>query len=63
MASATAKAAAIAGQMGQPLSVVRIAMVMPLAPMIEPMERSNSPPIMSSATATARMPSSALTSR
>ena len=36
-----------------------MATIMPVAVIIEPIDRSNSPEIMSSATGTARMPSSA----
>ena len=38
-------------------------MTMPAKPIIEPIDRSNSPPIIRSATAAARMPSSAETCR
>ncbi len=60
---AKASDASIASQMFQPYSTLSSAKIMPQAPIIEPIERSNSPPIISSATATARMPSWAATSR
>ena len=48
---------------GTPSSTASMAMTMPVRPIMEPIERSNSPPIISKATATARIPSSALTCR
>ncbi len=52
----------MAAHTGQPYSATGMAMTMPAAPIIEPIDRSNSPPIISSAAATARMPSCAETS-
>ena len=52
-------AAPIAGQRDQSYWRVSSMMVMLAQPMIEPIERSNSPAIMRSATARARMPSGA----
>ena len=40
-----------------PTSVVRMPISRPVLPVITPADRSNSPPIISSATATAMMPS------
>src|SRR3954453_9959607 len=51
----------IAGQMFQPYFVVRMPSSNPELPIITPAERANSPPIMSSATGTATMPSYAAT--
>src|SRR5207247_515931 len=62
-ASASAKAAAIPPQRGHLSSDESSVMVMPLAAIIDPTERSNSPAIMSSETAAARMPSSEAISR
>ncbi len=56
-------ATAIAGQMFQPYSTVSKASTIPDAPMTEPIERSNSPPIINRQIAAARMPSWAETSR
>ena len=50
-------------QSGQPHCTAGIAMITPAAPIIEPIERSNSPPIISIEAATAMMPSWAETSR
>ena len=50
-------------QSGQPQCTAGIAMIIPAAPIIEPIERSNSPPIISIEAATAMMPSWADTSR
>ena len=50
---------ATAGQTDQPNSVVSSITDMPETPTIEPTERSNSPPIIRSATPTARIPSGA----
>src|SRR5262245_15029949 len=47
----------IAGQMFQPCSVVRMPSNRPELPIMTPAERSNSPPIIRSATGTATMPS------
>src|SRR5262245_1221927 len=55
--SATTRLAKIAAQMFQPYSVARIMTTSPVVAVITPAERSNSPPIMSSAMATAMMPS------
>jgi hypothetical protein len=60
---AAAKATRIDDQIGQPYLLDKIAMMTPAKAIIEPSDRSNSPPIISSATATARMPSWAETSR
>ena len=59
-------AAPIASHSGAPPSVKYLAMramVTPVAPVITPADRSNSPPIIKSATAIAMMPSGAATSR
>jgi hypothetical protein len=53
----------MAAHRGQPYSTLSRAITMPLAPMIDPIDRSNSPAIISRQTATARMPSSEATSR
>ncbi len=50
-------------QSGQPHCTAGMAMTMPAKPIIEPIDRSNSPAIISSATAAAMMPSCADTSR
>ena len=50
-------------QIGQPQAMVGMAMRMPAKPIIEPTERSNSPAIINSDTAAAKMPSWAETSR
>ena len=63
MTSAKAKAASTASQTGQPNSPMPIATIMPAAPTIEPTLRSNSPAIISSATAEPTMPTCAATSR
>ena len=60
---ANASDASIASQTFQPNSTLSNAKMMPHAPIAEPIDRSNSPPIISNATATARMPSWAATSR
>ena len=62
-ATAKTTTASSAAQRFQPYCTARIVINIPLAPMIEPTDRSNSPPIINSATATARMPNSAATSR
>ena len=59
MARLSSTGTPIAGQRDQSYWRVSSMMVMPAQPMIEPIERSNSPAIMSSATATARIPSGA----
>ena len=51
--------APIAGHTDQPTSVVSSMTDMPETPTTDPTERSNSPPIISSATPTARIPSGA----
>jgi hypothetical protein len=61
--SENAIAITIAAQSGQPYSMLSMAITMPLAPMIDPIDRSNSPAIISRDTATARMPSSEATAR
>src|SRR5919106_6081230 len=48
---------------GQPYCTAGMAMMTPAAPIIEPIERSNSPPIISMQAATAMIPSCAETSR
>src|SRR5918996_4022599 len=50
-------------QSGQPYCTAGIAMITPAAPIMEPIERSNSPPIINIEAATAMMPSWAETSR
>ena len=50
-------------QSGQPHCTAGIAMITPAAPIIEPIDRSNSPPIISIEAATAMIPSWADTSR
>jgi hypothetical protein len=61
--SANRSDTASAGQMFQLCSETSKATIIPLAPIIEPIERSNSPPIISRQTASERMPSSAATCR
>ena len=58
-----ANASRMHSQSGQPHCTAGIAMITPAAPIIEPIDRSNSPPIISIAAATAMMPSWAETSR
>ena len=53
------RATPIAGHSGQSACRVRSMMLIPAAPMMDPTDRSNSPAIMSSATATASIPSGA----
>src|SRR3954471_14721203 len=50
-----------ASHIGQPQYSAGIASIMPAKPIIEPMDRSNSPPIISSAAPTAMMPRNAAT--
>ena len=54
--SASASETRIAAQMLRPYSVVSTPTTRPVKPVMAPADRSNSPPIMSSATATAMMP-------
>ena len=61
--AATAKARMMHSHKGQPQITAGMASTTPAAPIIEPTDRSNSPPIISSAAATAMMPSCADTSR
>ena len=61
MVAASRAAKATAGQSGQPKppasgGVTRIMIAIPEKPRIDPIERSNSPAIIRSATATARIP-------
>ena len=56
IASATTSEMNSATKMFQPRLVTRIAVVRPVVPVTTPADRSNSPPIISSATATAMMP-------
>ena len=63
MTRANTRARMTPTQKFRPSWVAVSAAMMLLAPMMEPTERSNSPAIMSRATATARMPSWAATSR
>jgi hypothetical protein len=56
MARASTRDTRIAAQMLRPYSVVRTPTTSPVNPVMAPAERSNSPPIISSATATAMMP-------
>jgi hypothetical protein len=53
----------IAAQIGQPISVTSKPMMIPANPTSDPTERSNSPAIISSATAVATIPTWAATSR
>ena len=53
---ASASETSIATQTLSPYSVVRMPTTRPVKPVIAPADRSNSPPIMSRATATAMMP-------
>ena len=62
-AQAIAKASRMHSQSGQPHCAAGIAMITPAAPIIEPIDKSNSPPIISIEAATAMMPSWADTSR
>ena len=52
----SANVAAMAGHTGQPKWVVKSMIDIPAAPTIDPIERSNSPPIIRSATPTDRIP-------
>src|SRR3954469_9634390 len=56
MAAAQASVTTIASPMFQPHSVASRPLIRPADPVMTPAERSNSPPIISSATATAGMP-------
>src|SRR5215470_3938184 len=60
-AAQSAKVKSAATHSGQPQYSAGIASIMPAKPIIEPMERSNSPPIMRSAAPTAMMPRNAAT--
>src|SRR5258708_38376247 len=55
------RVATMAAQTSQPYCVVKMAINIPVAPTVEPTDRSNSPPIISSATGTARIAYSAET--
>ena len=63
MMSEMISAIRIASHMFMPYWTESMAMIIPEEPIREPTERSNSPPIISRATATDRMPSSAAISR
>ena len=53
----------IPSQTGSPYVVTQMPMTIPAKPMSEPTDRSNSPPIISSATAVPTIPTWAATSR
>ncbi len=53
----------IPAQTGRPYVVTQMPMTIPAKPMSEPIDRSNSPPIISSATAVPTIPTCAATSR
>ena len=53
----------IPAQTGSPYVVTQMPMTIPAKPISEPIDRSNSPPIISSATAVPTIPTCAATSR